>query len=731
MTVTLPGLEDDTEQRIEWGNDVVRVAIAHGPHTAPRLVALWHVDEGRPDLAGLRRSALPVLEVAVLGDGRSGTSGKRHVDGAAAQRMRLVGTEEEPAEGPDGGPVRRLLLHLDDAESGLRATVHYELADTVPVLRTWAELSADRDLVLDHVTTGVVSGLGHAARWESELAVWEAANPWSGEFRWRRSTLAERGLYDVGMVRFGQVGSKNRISLTSTGAWSTSEHLPMGLVEDTRTGRLLAWQVETSGAWHTELGDRYDDVYLAAMGPTAHEHQWAGLLAPGSSYMSVPVSLAVVPGAAAGAEATLDAMGAALTTHRRRTRRRHPDHDTLPVVYNDFLNTLMSDPTTDRELPLIEAAADLGAEYYVIDAGWYDDENGGWWDSVGQWEPSTKRFPDGGLGGLIDRIRDHGMRPGLWLEPEVVGVRSPVAHTLPEEAFFQRHGQRVAEWGRYQLDLRHPAARAHLDTVVDRLVSTFGLAYLKLDHNIDIGPGTDAGTGQAPGTGLLEHGRAFLDWAGAVLDRHPGLVIEACAAGGSRTDAATGSVFPVQSVTDQQDYRATPPIAAAAPLALPPEQTGVWACVDGTMDREQLAFSLVTALLSRVHLTGRVDTLDADQRTVVREALAAYREVRSAVGRSVPVWPLGLPGWRDPWIVQGARDGDHLYLAVWRRGASDDDAPDTLRVPLPGRAAGEAVEVLYPRWGGESVVVADDGQALELKLPGLTSARLLRVRVAP
>ncbi|TDD72723.1 alpha-galactosidase [Jiangella aurantiaca] len=725
MTVPLPGLEDNTEQRLEWGNDLVRVVIAHGPHTAPRLVALWHTGEGRPDLGSLRRSALPVLEVAALGDGRTGTSGKRHVDGAAAQRMRLGDVEEEQA-----GPVRQLRLHLADAESGLRATVHYELADPIPVLRTWAELTSDGELVLDHVTTGVVSGLGHAACWEDELAVWEAANPWSGEFRWRRSTLAERGLYDVGMVRFGQVGSKNRISLTSTGAWSTSEHLAMGLVEDTRTGRMLAWQVETSGAWHAELGDRYDDVYLAAMGPTAHEHQWAGRLAASSGFTSVPVSLAVVPGDAAGPEATLGAVGAALTEHRRRIRRQHLDHQTLPVVYNDFLNALMSDPTTERELPLIDAAADVGAEYYVIDAGWYDDERGGWWDSVGEWEPSSTRFPDGGLGGLVDRIRTRGMRPGLWLEPEVVGVRSPVARTLPDAAFFQRHGRRVAEWGRYQLDLRHPAAREHLDTVVDRLVDTFGLAYLKLDHNIDIGPGTDAGTGEAPGTGLLEHGGAFLDWVGAVMDRHPGLVIEGCAAGGSRTDPATGSVFPVQSVTDQQDYRATPPIAAAAPLALPPEQAGVWACVDGTMDREQLAFSLVTALLARVHLTGRIDTLDAGQRAVVREALAAYRAIRSAVGRSVPVWPLGLPGWRDPWIVQGARDRDRLYLAVWRRGGQDDGAPDTLRVPLPCRLADENVEVLYPRWGGEAVAVLDDGRALELKLPALTSARLLRVRVA-
>jgi alpha-galactosidase len=105
--------------------------------------------------------------------------------------------------------------------------------------------------------------------------------------------------------------------------------------------------------------------------------------------------------------------------------------------------------------------------------------------------------------------------------------------------------------------------------------------------------------------------------------------------------------------------------------------------------------------------------------------------MRSAVGRSVPVWPLGLPGWRDPWVVQGARDGDHLYLAVWRRGGSDDGAPDSLRVPLPGPAVNQEVEVLYPHWGGESVAVVDDGRALELKLPALTSARLLRVRLTP
>ncbi|MFI9488522.1 alpha-galactosidase [Promicromonospora sp. NPDC052451] len=723
MTVTLPGLPGTEERHLEWGNDVVRLAVSHASDAAPRLVALWHAAEARPDVAGLRPSALPVLEVALRGEGRAGTAGKRHVDGAAAQRLRLTGSREERT-----GAVTRLELDVAEDQAGLRATVVYEVADGVPVVRSWARVTATRAAVLEHATTGALAGLGHGTRWEDDLAVWHAANPWSGEFRWQRATPARHGLVDVGMTRYGQVGSKNRIAWTSTGAWSTSEHLPMGIVEDTRDGRMLAWQVETNGAWHAELGDRYGDVYLVATGPTSAEHQWAGYVAPGTWFDTVPVSLAVVPGHPAGTDSTLGDLAAALTTHRRRTRRPHPDHESLPVVYNDFLNGLMSDPSTERVLPLVEAAADLGAEYYVMDAGWYDDELGGWWDSVGAWEASTHRFP-GGLGVVMDRIRELGMRPGLWLEPEVVGVRSPVARTLPPEAFFQREGHRLTEWGRHQLDLRHPAARAHLDTVVDRLVHDYGLGYLKFDHNIDIGPGTDAGRGEPTGHGLLGHGRAMLAWVAQVMDRHPGLVVEGCAAGGSRTDAAGGAVFTVQSLTDQQDYRLTPPIAVAAPLAIPPEQAGVWASVDRSMNAEEIAFSLVTAALSRVHLAGRIDLLDAGQRDVVREGLAAYRGLREAIARATPVWPTGLPGWRDPWIVQGARDGVDLYLAVWRRPGTPDAGTETLRVPLPGLVATGAVEVLFPSWDSQAATLMDGGTTLEVKLPAPVSARLLRLRV--
>ena len=706
-----------------WGNDCLQLHILHGQDIAPRLLTLHHTHTPAGDVGLLRRSSLPVVELSLTGDGRHGTAGKRHVDGSAAQRLRLTGVQESEAAG-----IRRLELHAADTLSGLEVTVHYELSAGSAVLRTWAELRAAGAAVgLEYVSSLVLSGLGHGQDWEERLGLWQAANPWSGEFRWRRCTLAELGLYNVGMVEYGQVGSKNRITATSTGAWSTAENLPMGILEDLATGSMIAWQVEHNGAWHYELGDRYDDVYLAVSGPTAAEHQWTLTLEPGETFRTVPAAVAVVP------LGGIDAVAAELTAYRRRIRRPHPDNTELPVIYNDFLNGLMSDPTTARERPLIAAASALGAEVFCIDAGWYDDEDGGWWDSVGEWEPSVKRFPDGGLAGLISEIRAAGMKPGLWMEPEVVGARSRIAESLPADAFFTRSGERIKEWGRYQLDLRHPAAREHLDGVVDRLMADFDLAYLKLDYNIDIGAGTDLGG--SVGAGLLGHNRAFLAWVAAVMDRHPGLTVEGCAAGGSRTDGASGAVFPIQSLTDQQDFAKTPPISAAAPLAITPEQSGVWASVEGSMGDEQLAFSIISAMLARVHLAGRIDTLTPAQLELVRTGLDAYKSLRSGIASSVPSFPLGLPAWREDWIAQGARlDDATLAIAVHRRGgeARQDIALPAWLGPNP------TATVVYPAWGAVDVLRGDPAAGpaagpaqpavLRVSLPEGNSARLVILR---
>ena len=112
-------------------------------------------------------------QVEVVGVGRRGTSGHRHVDGSAPE---------------------------------VHAEPHHERHGRV--LRSWVTVTAESDVVLEHVSsftmTGVAAALGASEDWEHRVALWSARNPWSGEHRWSGQGLGDLGLYDVGMTRFGQ-----------------------------------------------------------------------------------------------------------------------------------------------------------------------------------------------------------------------------------------------------------------------------------------------------------------------------------------------------------------------------------------------------------------------------------------------------------------------------------------------------------------------------------------------
>ena len=112
------------------------------------------------------------------------------------------------------------------------------------------------------------------------------------------------------------------------------------------------------------------------------------------SFTTVPVAVGVCNADFA------KAMGQ-LTKYRRMIRRNNKDNENLPVIFNDYMNCLFGDPTTEKELPLIDAAAEAGCEYFVIDAGWYAP--GLWWDSVGEWQECRERFP-GGIKEVTDYI---------------------------------------------------------------------------------------------------------------------------------------------------------------------------------------------------------------------------------------------------------------------------------------------------------------------------------------
>ncbi len=662
----------------------------------------------------------PLVEILALGHGRFPGS-HRYTCTAVGARLRYTGHETVDGD---------LHVHQTDPVTDLRVTS--VLSAATGALRAWTVLRAGASPVTVQAVTSLVLGtfITDGAADVDGLDVLWGDNDWVAESRWHRAGLREVGLPEMDPAIHHHM-NRARMAVTTRSSWSTGERLPTGLVVAREGGYGLAFQIEHNGAWHWEIGEDRDGASLALLGPTDAEHQWALTLAPGETFTSVPVAVAVAR--ARPDEDPVAAALSALTAHRRAlvARTGTARHDRpLPVVFNDYMNTLMGDPTEDKILPLAEAAARAGADCYCIDAGWYDDDAGGWWDAVGEWKPSRSRFPNG-LETVLERIRGLGMVPGIWLEPEVVGVRSPLAERLPDEAFHRRLGQRVVEHGRHHLDLRHPAAREHLDAVVDRLVG-MGIGYFKLDYNIMPGAGTDT-DGLAPGAGLLEHCRAYLAWLDGVLERHRDLLVENCASGGMRADYATLARLHIQSTSDQQDPLLYPPIAAATPASILPEQAGHWGYAQPEMSAEESAFTLVSGVTGRLYLSGHLASMEDEQLALVASAVRTHRRLLPFIARSVPSWPLGLHH-RGPWQAFALHTEHETVLTAWRLPG----APDSIELPLPAlRGRDLACERLFPDPGtpglGEWAAAWDTDAGVlrvETDIPAPT-ARLLRLTAAP
>ncbi len=640
----------------------------------------------------------PLVELTTVGHGRF-PGGFRHVDSTIGARLRPV-SHRATEEGTD----HEFRILQSDATTGLQVESVFRAHADVPAFRTWTEVSAEHgEHVVDFVSSFATGAfLTDSGATVDELALAHADNDWVAESRWRTDPLR-----DIGLARIDRdvqhQPPRSRAVVQNRGSWSTGEALPIGVLR--APSYALAWQVEHNGPWLYELGETRHHAYVLLSGPTDQDHQWTTEVTRDRPFTSVPVSV--------GIAGTVDEAFAVLTRQRRATRNLRPADLAMPLVFNDYMNTLMGDPTTAKLLPLIDAAADAGADLFCIDAGWYAE--GHWWDTVGAWEPAASRFP-GGLSLVIDHIRDRSMQAGLWLEPEVIGIHSPLASTLPDRAFVQHHGVRVAEHGRHLLDLRSPEARAHLDAVVDRLVGTLGVTFIKMDDNTMTGPFP----------GMLEHQRALLDWIDAVQERHPSLLIENCASGAMRADQAMLSRLHMQSTSDQQDPVLYASIAAAAPAAMLPEQAGNWAYPAVDMSDERFVLSLVNGVLGRMYLSGYLNTMSPAQLEVVGAAIAAHRTVLEVLPTTVPVWPLGLPAWEDTWIALGlAVPGGDLFLSVW----SLPGAPDSVSLPVPTlRGRDVSVEPLFPREAGPWTATWEDG-VLHLDNGGVTpTARVFRIR---
>jgi len=646
------------------------------------------------------------VEIALQCSGEnSPDQGMKSGMGQPGSRLLFAGRREEVTR-----TGKRLVCMHNDPDLKLSVESVYEAFGGVPVVRRYSRVTNQgaSPVGVEFLSSAMLHGLAAPQAYDRELRIHVAQNSWMAEGQWHSFRPSEMGFVENERTSWSQAQAG------SVGSWSSERYLPMAVAENTRLGLTWFWQIEHNGSWYWEISnvsarDNYaDDVYAYLGGPDdLHAAAWKSLK-PGEIYETVPVAVGCVRG---GFSEAVEAL-----THYRRLAclKLHKDNSRCPVIFNDYMNCLWGDPTEAKELPMVDAAAKAGCEYFVIDAGWYADLHEDWSPTIGAWQPSLTRFPHG-LKFVLDQIRQAGMVPGLWLEPEVAGAKSLLAQK-PDHWFFQRHGKRVLKNSRFLLDFRNPEVRAYLDQVIARLVDDYGVGYIKMDYNVDSLQGTETGA-DSFGQGLLGHNRAHLAWLEELLKRYPDLVIENCGSGGGRMDYAMLSRLQLQSMTDQEDYLKLPMILVGASAAVLPEQLAIWSYPLAKADADQASFNMVTSMMCRIHQSGRLDSLAPEASAQVTEGIRIYKEsLRKHIPSAVPFYPLGtsdVTDFKSP-VALGMRSPQQTVLAVWRI-----DGPATIKIPLASREA----KLLYPSDLGIKIS-ADDG-TLHVEFPRTRMACLI------
>jgi len=206
----------------------------------------------------------------------------------------------------------------------------------------------------------------------------------------------------------------------------------------------------------------------------------------------------------------------------------------LPVMYNHWYSTTF-DVSEASLTPVAEQAAKLGIEIFVMDDGWFgarNDDRAG----LGDWFPNPQKFPQG-LGPLIRRVNDLGMKFGIWVEPEMVNPDSDLFRAHPDWIINFPGRPKTQMRNQYNLNLARTEVREYLFGVLDKLLSENHIEYVKWDMNRHFSePGWPEAGPDNQRRLYVEYVRNLYDLFDRLRAKHPRVIWETCSGGGGRID---------------------------------------------------------------------------------------------------------------------------------------------------------------------------------------------------
>ncbi|GAA3829976.1 alpha-galactosidase [Streptomyces chiangmaiensis] len=567
---------------------------------------------------------------------------------------------------------RALRLEFADGLLGLRTTLHYKTVPGTDVVLRWTELTCtgEDEVRLERFDSAAVN-----VPVQGGARLTYLAGQWSQEFQLRDVEL-ERGRFEMESTQ-GSAGHAYH-------PWLAIQDAAAPVEGATPTyGIALEW----SGNWRITADAEPGGAVRVRAGRVPHEG--AVRLAPGATLVTPRLACAFSPDGLDGLARVWHRYERHLTGERIGRPRK--------VLYNSWEATGF-DVDAAGQLELAEIAAELGAELFVVDDGWFTgrpDDTGG----LGDWDPDPAEFP-GGFDRFIEDVRALGLDFGLWVEPEGISPRSKLYAEHPEWVY--RIDGRPATLVRNQLllDLGREDVQEFVIGTLDRLLGSHAISYLKWDMNR---PPTERGrpghpAGPDPERQDLDaaHVSGYLRVLDHLRTTHPHVTVEGCAGGGARVEhatiARTDVVWPSDNTAPMDRLR----IQYGYLHAHAPHTMSSWVTdAPGVFDPRprSLAFRFVNSMAGALGIGADIRHWTPEQRAEAAQWIARYKEIRDVVHHG-EVRLLGSPADPTYGIQYEEPGGARLVVTAWSTGPLDG-APLVPGRPARLRLRGIAPNAVY------------------------------------
>ncbi|MDR3573580.1 MAG: alpha-galactosidase, partial [Anaerolineaceae bacterium] len=502
-----------------------------------------------------------------------------------------------------------LTILLKDIQRNVFVTIRYEVDAVTGVIARSARIDNKTDASF---SIEEASSAAWNLRSNPGYDLFYLTGRWAGEWNLQRQAIHPGKI--VLESRRGSTGDENN-------PWFA---VARGNSQDEDFGDVWFGALAWSGSWQIAVEQNEDREVRITGGFTPFDFSYR--LAPGE-YLQTPTFYGGYSHEGIG--------GASRLMHRFELTSivpQAPRRRVRPVLYNSWEATGFDVDEAGQE-GLAQKAASIGVERFVMDDGWFgqrkDDHAG-----LGDWYVNPVKFPHG-LKPLIDKVHTLKMDFGLWVEPEMVNRDSDLYRAHPDWVLNFPGRPRTEERHQLVLNLARPDVRAYVYHVLDQLLSTYDIAFLKWDYNRNWSePGWPTVAPEDEKKVYVAYVHNLYGILQELRAKHPNVEIESCSGGGARVDLGiihyTDEVWPSDN-TDPFDRLS---MQSGFSYAYAPGLMMAWVTDSPNWVNHRstsLEFRFLSAMQGGLGIGANLNKWTPVDFEIAKKMVSQYKQVRSTV----------------------------------------------------------------------------------------------------